>query len=67
MQPTKQEIQNEVENYIAVNGETGGWGEPMRDEIGVQILSENLADRKGIELTNETREEIRKALTGKYR
>lgn len=55
-------IKEEVEAYIALNGETGGWGESMRDTIGVNAICEALEDGHGIEITETVREEVAKLL-----
>jgi len=53
------QINEEVEAYFAINGETGAWGESMRDWIGVDIVCENLENGFNINITPEIREIIR--------
>ena len=55
-------IKGEVEAYIAMNGEQGAWGEPMRDCIGVDCVMENLQSGHNIEESEEIRKEIENQL-----
>lgn len=59
--PTDARIEEEVEFYIATNGEIGAWGEPMRDETGVECIC-NLLEDNSYTITKEVKDRVRKAL-----
>lgn len=56
-----EKITEEVEAYLAMNGETGAWGESMRDGVGVAIICETL-ENGGMEITSEIEDRVRKEL-----
>lgn len=55
-------ITEEVESYLALNGEVGGWGESMRDYIGVDTICEAIEEGHDIEVTPKVRKEVEKLL-----
>ena len=55
-------IQEEVEAYFAVNGETGGWGESMRDSIGVDLICDNIQSGHSLKITDIIRAKVEKQL-----
>jgi len=59
---TKDAIKEEVDAYLALNGETGGWGESMRDSIGVDIICEQLEEGHNIKEISEIRQQVEKLL-----
>ncbi|MFA5396651.1 MAG: hypothetical protein WC346_11650 [Methanogenium sp.] len=58
MKLTKEQIKEAVVSYLELNGETGGWGETMRDSIGVQSIYEFLLDDEELDIDEEDEEEI---------
>lgn len=58
----EQEIDEEVEAYFALNGETGAWGESMRDAIGVDVICDALEEGHGIEVTDDIRKIVEQKL-----
>ena len=54
-------IKEEVEAYFAINGETGAWGESMRDEVGVDSICEMVANQ-GIKTTEAVSDRVRELL-----
>ena len=58
-------IQEEIDNYLAINGEIGAWGEPMRDEIGVDVICNALEEGFQIKTTNIIRNKVREMLLRK--
>ncbi len=62
--PTQNRIQQEIDHYIATNGEIGGWGEPMMDSIGVDIICSYLEDQS-YTITDEVRKKVTELLINK--
>jgi hypothetical protein len=60
------QIREEVDGYLAINGEKGAWGEPMRDQVGVDAICETLADG-GVEITDEIRARVEKYLLNDHK
>lgn len=58
----KKAIEEEINAYFAINGETGAWGESMRDGIAVDIILEMLETGHNIESTPELRAEIERRI-----